>query len=400
VRKLLPVEEERLQALTGLHVDVTLIEPTSTGLGKAIMDATAMVRRYLKDRSIHDFDTQKQGQEYKVLVEAELLSSGIVIPSRASLYRPTTKKGDPRIWFTGLPTYASANDILAITVYEQRLYVINLTQIPVVEIVNQQKSGPIWDLVFEINQVANQIADELLGKLRIIAGKGLVQSVLEQKADTAIGRTLETALGIRINSSRQPDYKGIEIKSFRSAKKGRRQNRKVLFAKVANWELSKFKSSQEILDNFGYERNGKKRLNCEVSTRVKNSQGLKFRLDHDADRLIETSDKAEIVDFAVWLMNDLRSSLLVKHNETFWVSADSHIIDGREHFAYKNVIHTSKPIASQFDILVDQGIITMDHLISRDSTGHAKEKGPLFKIESNALELLFPPSKRYSLQEI
>lgn len=35
------------------------------------------------------------------------------------------------------------------------------------------------------------------------------------QADTAIGRTLETLLGININSSKQPDYKGIELKAFR-----------------------------------------------------------------------------------------------------------------------------------------------------------------------------------------
>lgn len=395
MRKLTAIEEERLQALTGLRVEVTLIEPTATGLGKSIMDATAIVRRFLKEKGLHDFDLQKQGPENKVIINSELLSEGVIIPCRASLYRPVTKSGDPRIWFSGLPTYARANDVLAITAYGNKLYVINLTRIPIVEAIASQR-GPLWELVSTINRVANQVAEELLRKLKGIAAQGLVRSVLETRADTAIGRTLETALGIKINSSRQPDYKGIELKSFRSVIKGR-ENRKTLFAKVANWELSKFKSSQEILDNFGYQRNGKFRLNCTVSTRAKNSQGLQFKLDQEADRLIEISDKREIGEFAIWLMEDLRSSLLEKHNETFWIAANSKLIEGCEHFAFTKVLHTSKPIASQFDILVDQGIITMDHLISRNSKGRVSEKGPLFKIESNSLEMLFPPSKTYAL---
>ena len=60
--------------------------------------------------------------------------------------------------------------------------------------------------------------------------------------------------------------------------------------------------------------------------------------------------------------------------------------------------HTKKPIISQFDILVDQGIITLDHLIKRTTDGKVVEKGPLFKIKPNALNLLFPPSNIYNLK--
>ena len=75
--------------------------------------------------------------------------------------------------------------------------------------------------------------------LKKIAGNPIPSMV---NADTSVGRTLETALGIDINSSKLPDYKGIELKSFR-ANKG---NRKNLFAQVPNWKISKFKRSAEI----------------------------------------------------------------------------------------------------------------------------------------------------------
>ena len=212
-------------------------------------------------------------------------------------------------------------------------------------------------------------------------------------ADTSVGRTLETALGIDINSSKQPDYKGIELKSFRSS----RTNRKNLFAQVPDWELSKFKSSSEILDAFGYWREENFKLYCTVSAVNRNSQGLTLRLDSNIKQLFENSDKVEIGDFVVWTLEKLHKRLLEKHRETFWVQAVSTIQDGMEYFQYSEVEHTKKPILSQFDLLIEQGVITLDHLIKRNSKGKVVEKGPLFKIQQRGLDLLFPPSEKHSL---
>jgi hypothetical protein len=224
-----------------------------------------------------------------------------------------------------------------------------------------------------------------------IAAKGPVPAMLQ--ADTAIGRTLETLLGIDINSSKKPDYKGIELKSYRD----KRGNRKNLFAQVPDWNLSKFKSSAEILNAFGYSRREDFKLYCTVSTLVRNSQGLKLKMDSEISQLIENSDKSSVGDFVVWGLETLHKRLLEKHNETFWIAADSVTIGGKEHFHYKKVEHTRKPIVSQFDILLEQGVITLDHLIKRKPTGSVVEKGPIFKIKPNALDLLFPPSQSHAL---
>ena len=224
-----------------------------------------------------------------------------------------------------------------------------------------------------------------------MASAGPIQSMLA--ADTSVGRTLETALGIEINSSKQPDYKGIEIKSFRSS----RTNRKNLFAQVPDWTNSKFKSSAEILDAFGYYRGEDFKLYCTVSAITRNSQGLALRLDSEIKHLIENSDKPEIGDFVLWSLSTLHRRLMQKHKETFWVEATSSFIDGKEYFQYTLVEHTKKPITSQFDILIDQGIITLDHLIKRNAKGNVVEKGPIFKIKPTGIDLLFPPSEKYIL---
>ena len=391
MRKLTEIEINRIKILTENSVELCLIEPTETGLVKSIMDATGSVRNFLKSKKIHDFGLQNQGQESKVLIPSKLIDTDKNINSLASLYRPNTKNGDPRIWFKGLGNYSRANDILGIIEFEGTLYVLNITQIDLEKLLNSTINNPLKELIEEINHISNEVADELLILLNKIASQGPVPAML--KADTAIGRTLETLLGIDINSSKKPDYKGIELKSYRD-KKG---NRKNLFAQVPDWSLSKFKSSAEILDNFGYSRGEDFKLYCTVSALVRNSQGLTLKLDSKINQLLENSDKANIGDFIAWNLETLHNRLLEKHNETFWIAANSIIIGNKEHFQFKKVEHTRKPIVTQFDILLEQGIITLDHLIKRNSTGKVIEKGPIFKIKPNALELLFPPSQSYSL---
>lgn len=400
LRQLTDIERERMKRLTAESVDITLLQPTRTGLGKAIMDATASVRNYLKETGLHDFDLQGRGaRENGVKLDAYLLRETGLVETKVSLYKPEAKpnkEGDPRIWFYGLPAYAQADDMLALTEHEGRIAVINLTRVDVAHVLDFQKHGPLWDILKDISSEATSVADELLEKLRRIAQSGLVPSVMDARADTAIGRTLETALGIAINSAKEPDYKGIELKSYRR-RRGSRENRKTLFAQVPNWKISKFKSSREILDNFGYWRDVDFKLYCTVSARTSNSQGLSFAIDERAGTLNEVSNQREIGAFASWHLKDLRETLSKKHNETFWVSADVQEMGGHDHFRFRDVIHTRKPIVSQFDILVEQGEITMDHLIKRNAKGRVTEKGPLFKINSPSLELLFPPSKTYAL---
>tara|TARA_B100000780_G_C21120671_1_gene453897 strand:- start:45 stop:1229 length:1185 start_codon:yes stop_codon:yes gene_type:complete len=393
MRKLTTSEQNKIKFLTKNQVSLTLIEPTETGLKKSIMDATGSVRSYLKSENIHDYDTQSQGPINKVIIQTVIHTGFETIQSQASLYRPKTKSGDPRIWFYKLTQVANPNDIIAITYYDNAFQVFNLTQIDIESLINSTIQNPFQDLIRAINQSENEVSIELLGMLRAIAKQGPIPSMVD--ADTSVGRTLETALGININSSKQPDYKGIELKSFRS----KRGNRKNLFAQVPNWKLSKFKSSAEILDAFGYVREDDFKLYCTISAITTNSQGLSLRIDNDIKQLIENSNRPEVGDFVVWTLDTLHKRLKEKHKETFWVEAESTQIDGKEHFQYTLVEHTKKPITSQFDLLVDQGIITLDHLIKRDSKGRVVEKGPLFKIKPKGIELLFPPSESYNLLE-
>ncbi|MCA0444999.1 MAG: MvaI/BcnI family restriction endonuclease [Bacteroidetes bacterium] len=391
MRQLTTIEINRIKLLTEKSIELCLIEPTIVGLEKSIMDATGSVRTYLKARCIHDYELQKQGQENKIQISSFLIYSNELKNSVASLYRPNSKMGDPRIWFKGLGSFAMANDILGIIAFERKLYVLNITQLDLQKLVEANTTNPLKELVNEINQISNEIADELLFKLRAIAARGFVPALLQ--ADTSIGRTLEKLLGIEMNSSRTPDYKGIELKSARENK----GTRKGLFAKTPNWNLSKFKNRSEILDAFGYWGEDGFRLYNTIRATGRNAQGLILRTDYDLGYLFENSDKKEIGDFLIWELGVLKDALASKHKETFWIKAQSKMEDNREFFLFKSAEHTKSPLINQFGLLIDIGAITIDYTIKRLANGSVIDKGCNFKLKPTALNMLFPPSNIYSL---
>ena len=121
----------------GEEIQVAFINITATQLKKSIMDATKPVRELLANTGIHDYSTQEQGTHAKVTLEFyyledENVEGATLTPvssEKASLYRPTSGNGDPRIWFTNLKKYVEAGDTLAVIVnpYENNsLYAFNV----------------------------------------------------------------------------------------------------------------------------------------------------------------------------------------------------------------------------------------------------------------------------------
>ncbi len=387
---------EAIRLFNKYSVEATFIVPTTVGLAKSIMDATSPLRSYLKAKSIHDYEGQTQGPEGRKAVLTFLVTETNLIPTTASLYRPKAKgkEGDPRIWFSKLPSYASPNNLLGVVAVDSSLYVVNVSNPKIRDSAGDQNS-PLGRLLRSIGSKQSSVADELLEKMRLIASRGWIQTVTH--GDTGIGATLESCLGIQINSSQTPDYRGIEIKAKR-LRGIKATTRNTLFAQVPDWSISRLKSSAQILDSYGYSRGNEKKLYCTVKSTAPNTQGLMLMVDEPKDLLHEVHQSAgRTQEVVTWKFDVLRNRLLTKHNETFWVGADSEKRKGTEFFQYKKVLHTRLPFASNFHTLLHEGIVTLDHLIKRSATGKVVEKGPLFKISETNLELLFPPPLVFDL---
>lgn len=379
-------------------VPVAFLVPTATGYEKSIMDATGPVRTLLKNEGIHDYYEQGQGQENKVIVEAYFVTEQDLIKTEASLYRPCTKNGDPRIWFKGLKKYCSPYNLLALAISEGKIYVFNLSDIDVRSSLFENRF--VAGLLDEFCAEKESVAQELLYKIQKIHNRGFIPSVTS--GDPGVGDTLEDALGIRRNNSRSPDYKGIELKTTRMTRNGskRATTRTTLFTRVPDEGMT----YREIVDNYGKWQiprdSEEERFQLYETFRVSrpNSYGLQLEVDINDDRLrmLSVGKRAKRY-ISSWYMENLRKALLLKHHETFWVKATSIMKDGREYFRYDVVLHTKNPNTALLPYLFEEDIITVDLAAHYKPDGKWRDHGVLFKMLPKDIPLLLGEPIEYIL---
>jgi len=389
-------EAKNVEFLVNKQINYATIQITSTGYKKGILDTTVPVRAYFLEKGIHDFEKQSKGQEHKKMVNSYILTDTEIKSTQTSLYRPETKDGDPRMWVYKLKDYVNPNDIFAIIVFQESLYIINLTQIDIEKAYKSVLINPIKDLITSLYGIATSISDELLGMIRDRMSDWLPAEI---KADTGIGRTVETVLGIPMNDSKKADYKGIELKSKRESS----DTASALFTNTPDWNLSKCKSGKEIADKYGYLRPNikNKTLQVTVSSLRPNTQGLALNLNWN-NKWLEMNHYSivpqvngtfkKLDDISVWTLLRLHERLAEKHHETFWINVESRIRSNVEEFRVTQIEHTKNPILSQFDVLLEQGKIRLDLMLSRPS-GHGDTYS--FKMNKKYRPLLFPESQIY-----
>lgn len=390
VRELSEIERLNVEFLVRLDVQFGLLEQTETTLDKAYSDATQEFREFLKSSGVHDYAKQRQGQDAKVVRSATIIDHGAPLQSEVAMYRPLTKSGDPRFRITNIKKICRAGDIAAVLFVGNIIYVLRLDQSDIEA--ELQRSGMLRDVLSGAARNRISASEELLDLMLGLAERGFIKT--HRSGDTAVGHLLETELGIAANSSKAPDYKGIEIKSTRA----RAQTRHTMFAKVPDWSQSTVRGTAQFLELFGYDRRGFPELNCEVSARRANSQGLRLRVSGDETALEEYSETRDSTLRLRWSLESLRAALREKHAETFWVKASSVRRNNDEYIRFDSVIHTSKPVLNQVVPLLASGSITVDHLISKKPGKGVKEQGPLFKIADREFHTLFPCIEVYQFR--
>ena len=162
----------------------------------------------------------------------------------------------------------------------------------------------------------------------------------------------------------------------------------------------------QLVDEYGYIPEGYSHKTLHVTLRATrlNQQGLGLNLDYTKN-LLEANEYAltrptftsldKINNVSVWQLIDLHQRLLTKHHETFWIDVHTRLIHGTEFFRVSTIEHTTNPIASQFDTLLEQGKITVDFLLCRRTGGDTYS----FKIGNKERSLLFPESEIHIINE-
>ena len=379
-------------------VPVAFLVPTPTGYGKSIMDATGPVRELFKNAKLHDYEVQGQGPEHKVMIKSYFVYPDRTQETAASLYRPVTKKGDPRIWFKALKSYCMPCNLLALITIEDCIYVINLSN-PMVA-ASLWNKGYVYDILLEAAHKDRLIADELLQKIQAIHNQGFLPSITP--GDPGVGDTLEHALGIERNNSRAPDYKGIELKTTRLTRNGvsRQVTRSTLFTKVPDVGMT----YREIVDHYGKIQIPRgstvARLQLYETFRVSrpNAYDLVLEVDQNNDQLQLLHQETQLRKYvSAWYLSTLKQALLLKHHETFWVKAVSENRDGQEWFRYDKILHTKNPNTSLLAPLLEADKITVDLAAHYNPDGKWRDHGMLFKMLPIDLPLLLGDPIEYDL---
>jgi hypothetical protein len=390
--------DEVIRVLAGIGVEAGYLVPTETGLDNSILDAHSQLKDYFRREGLHDYEAQGRGVGGKVVLQGWFVGAGDLVGTQVSLYRPDSKKGDPRIWMRGLPRHAAPGNLLALVVHDGQLYLANTSAPGVLDTASDPPSpcGGVWRAIAARNDAP---AFDLLDKLRGVAAKGFIPSL--RTGPTGVGMTLETMLGIAANSSRSPDYRGIEIKASRVNARSGSQQRVTLFSKVPDWTNSAIPSAVSLLQGYGYYRDGRRQLYCSMNDKP-NTLGLFLSVGDEKLHAMhkKAASSSKVVQ---WGMDGLREALSQKHQQTFWVKANARrTADGNEEFKYVSVRHTRAPLVSNLDSLFEMGRIEVDFLLHLMERGagqkpRARDHGYLFKMAPRDMPLLFPPSVHHDL---
>lgn len=375
------IEEQYIDILeNSTHGEIVLIRMTPTMLNKSIIDASHPLRLLLQENFNLNFNLMGRGRENGITSEIELLINGQFETRVISFYRPQSKNGDPRFWISRLHNNINAFDMLLLTVWNNRLYAIPLIG-DIYQFENALKE------VFFVNQNELPIAvTELQTYIQDIYKTGWIQT--QKPGDTGVGYTFESLIGIEANSSKEPDYKGIEIKCSR----GKSSTLQTLFSKTPNYADLENKRKDLVINN-GYWDSIRSRYALYITIKASeiNSKGWQLVLDDKSERIYVCQDGKAVVYYEY---NILKNSLASKHKQTIFIKASSKNRntknDYNELFLYDSAYYCEESSFINFISLIEEGKISLDFAIHHNpETGKTRDHGFLWRIGKDYIPLLF-----------
>lgn len=122
-------EERNVLFFQKMGIAYATVRLTENILKHSIFDANRMIRSFLREQNIHDFEEQKFGKDHKIFLDTYILTFSRSIETKTSLYRAETR-GDCRMWFGNtILSLAEPEDLFIITSVDKVLYVINVSKI-------------------------------------------------------------------------------------------------------------------------------------------------------------------------------------------------------------------------------------------------------------------------------
>ncbi len=229
----------------------------------------------------------------------------------------------------------------------------------------------------------------LINKIKKIYKEGWIKTL--RKGDTGVGYTFETKLGIKANSKKKPDFRGIEIKAFRKRSSG---SLVTLFSQVPNWKGSNT-DRNKILNEYGYkDTNDRFNLYCSVYASKPNSLNWKLKVDREEKKIKLLNNNTQVT---FWDFTKIEERIINKHNETFFVYADTKKENDNEYFYFNQILFAKKASLENFLILIEEDKVCHDFVMHRKKSGATRDHGFLWRIKNVTIPQLFQQQETINL---
>lgn len=137
------LEQDNVNYLILHNILFAAVRLTSNILSHSIFDANLEMRKVLKVNDVHNFSTQKNGVENKVMVSTHILTFARDILSTTSLYRSNTR-GDERMWpGSAISSVVDDDNAIVVIPYNRELYIINISKVDIEMSFNTFIDNPI-----------------------------------------------------------------------------------------------------------------------------------------------------------------------------------------------------------------------------------------------------------------
>lgn len=355
-----------------------LVRLTSTMLDKAIMDARAPLRAYLRSRGLVDYGLVGQGPDAKVQLVVPFVAPGVSEERTVSFYRPLTKGGDPRVWVERMGSVAAPDDLLVFAFLDSSFILILLKG--GIEALSETV-GTLLPSRYEGRAKVEQVVARLMEAVRPYRSKW-VRTM--RAGPTGIGFTLETILGIPANVRQAADIEGVELKAYR---RGARTGQKLvtLFSKTPRWATPE--KGLGLLNEHGYwdESKERRQLYCTITTKA-NTLGFSLAVLPEGGRVDVLHGGQPVASYD---LGTLAKRLREKHPATLFVRASSRGRGAAEEFLYEEVVLCREPSFANFLELIELADICLDFTLSERTNGTCRDHGYLWRVKEHAISQLY-----------
>lgn len=218
--------------------------------------------------------------------------------------------------------------------------------------------------------------DFLVRQMRNLWARGYLP--VKEKGSGRFGLALERHLNIPPNSSKTPDFMGIELKTKRD------KSLQTLFSKVPT-EYTGCNSKKELVQNHGYFDEKRNRQALYTSF---NSEGdsLGFSLKANNDFVSVVKDGTELLRYNCDLLEE---ALLSKHTESAYISVSTRKGSNNEQECrFDELIYCKRPSMRRFLKMIDKGDVNLDFTLSIKNE-RVRDHGFLWRVKADAITDLY-----------